>query len=175
MLRYGGIIKNDFSAAPGVSVSFFTQGCAHRCPGCHNPELWDFEGGMEFTDSVIDEVIEALTANNIKRNLCIMGGEPLCVDGYSCVKPLVDAVKSKLPDIPIYVWTGFLIEEISLVPEVKELLKQCDYLIDGPYVEAERDITLPMRGSRNQRIIDLQNYFQYNKNKKEKFDEGKEA
>ena len=127
---------------------------------------------MEFTDAVIDEVIEALTANNIKRNLCIMGGEPLCVDGYSCVKPLIDAVKSKLPDIPIYVWTGFLIEEISLVPEVKELLKQCDYLIDGPYVQAERDITLPMRGSRNQRIIDLKNYFQYNKNKKEKINEG---
>lgn len=175
MSRYGGIIKNDFSAAPGVSVSFFTQGCALRCPGCHNPELQDFEGGMEFNDSVIEEVIEALTANNVKRNLCIMGGEPLCVDGYLSVKPLIDAVKSKLPDTPIYVWTGFLIEDIILVPQIEELLRQCDYLIDGPYIESERDITLPMRGSRNQRIIDLKNYFQYNKNKKEKFDESKEA
>lgn len=175
MNRYGGLIKNDFAAAPGVSVTLFVQGCATRCPGCHNPELQDFNGGMEFGEWVIEEVLEALTANGIKRNLCIMGGEPLCLDGWTVAKPLVDAVREKLPETPIYIWTGYIIEEIIVVSEVKELLKNCDYLIDGPYIEAERDITLPMRGSRNQRIIDLKNYFQYNKNKKENFNEGKEA
>ena len=70
-MRYAGIIKNDFSAAPGVSVTFYTQGCPHHCFGCHNPETWDFEGGKEFTPEVIDEILEALTANNIMRSLAI--------------------------------------------------------------------------------------------------------
>lgn len=70
-MRYAGIIKNDFSAAPGVSVTFYTQGCPHHCSGCHNPETWNFEGGKEFTPEVIDEILEALTANNIMRSLAI--------------------------------------------------------------------------------------------------------
>lgn len=77
-MRYAGIIKNDVCAAPGVCVTFFTQGCPHRCKGCHNPETWDFDGGKEFTHDTIDEVIEALNANDIERTFCIMGGEPLC-------------------------------------------------------------------------------------------------
>jgi pyruvate-formate lyase-activating enzyme len=73
-MRYSGIIRNDLAAAPGVSVSFFTQGCPHRCKGCHNPETWDFEGGKEFTPKVLEEIYEALGANNINRSFCIMGG-----------------------------------------------------------------------------------------------------
>ena len=72
-MRYAGIIKNDFSAVPGISVTFFTQGCPHKCEGCHNPETWDFEGGEEVTHGTILEVIEAITANGLHRNLCIMG------------------------------------------------------------------------------------------------------
>jgi anaerobic ribonucleoside-triphosphate reductase activating protein len=75
--KYSGIIFNDITAAPGLSVSFFAQGCPHRCPGCHNPETWSFDGGLEFTPDVLENIIQGLTAQNIKRNLCIMGGEPL--------------------------------------------------------------------------------------------------
>ena len=70
-MRYAGLNKNDFTAAPGVSVTFYTQGCPHHCFGCHNPETWNFEGGKEFTPEVIDEILKALTANNIMRSLAI--------------------------------------------------------------------------------------------------------
>ena len=75
-MRYAGLIKNDIAAGPGLCTTFFTQGCPHHCSGCHNPETWDYEGGKEFTPEVIDEIVEALTAQGIERKLCIMGGEP---------------------------------------------------------------------------------------------------
>ena len=77
-MRYAGINYNDFAAAPGVSVTFFTQGCPHRCKGCHNPETWDYNSGKELTIETILELDKGLKAHGIKRNFCIMGGEPLC-------------------------------------------------------------------------------------------------
>ena len=158
-MRYAGIIKNDFSAAPGVSVTFYTQGCPHHCFGCHNPETWDFEGGKEFTPEVINEILEALTANNIMRSLAIQGGEPLCVENEFLTLLIVKAVKEKFPDIKIYIWTGYYFNSLPNTPYIKQILELTDCLIDGPYIEDERDITLPMRGSRNQNII----YFENNK------------
>ena len=158
-MRYAGIIKNDFSAAPGVSVTFYTQGCPHHCSGCHNPETWNFEGGKEFTPEVIDEILEALTANNIMRSLAIQGGEPLCVENEFLTLLIVKAVKEKFPDVKIYIWTGYYFNSLPNTPYIKQILELTDCLIDGPYIEEERDITLPMRGSRNQNII----YFDNNK------------
>ena len=158
-MRYAGLNKNDFSAAPGVSVTFYTQGCPHHCPGCHNPETWNFEGGKEFTPEVIDEILEALTANNIMRSLAIQGGEPLCVENEFLTLLIVKAVKEKFPDIKIYIWTGYYFNSLPNTPYIKQILELTDCLIDGPYIEDERDITLPMRGSRNQNII----YFDNNK------------
>jgi anaerobic ribonucleoside-triphosphate reductase activating protein len=156
-MQYAGLIKNDFSAAPGVSVSFYTQGCPHRCPGCHNPETWDFNGGQEFTADILNEIIDALQANNIKRSLCIMGGEPLCLENEFLTCMVIKHVKERLPDVPVYIWTGYTYEQIlsSSNPHLKAILELTDYIIDGPYIEAERDITLPMRGSRNQRVIKI--------------------
>lgn len=158
-MQYAGLIKNDFSAAPGVSVSFYTQGCPHRCQGCHNPETWDFKGGKEFTANILDEIVEALQANGIKRSLCILGGEPLCSENQFLTCMIVRHVKEKLPETEIYVWTGYTYEQLSQSPDphLKNILQIIDYIIDGPYIEAERDITLPMRGSRNQRVIKLDN------------------
>ena len=76
-MRYAGIIKNDFAAAPGICVSFWTQGCPHHCPGCHNPETWSFNGGKEFTNDTLNNLLCALTKNNVHRNLSILGGERL--------------------------------------------------------------------------------------------------
>lgn len=153
-MRYAGIIKNDFSAAPGTSVTFFTQGCPHRCEGCHNPETWDFEGGEEVTHDTILEVIEAITANGLHRNLCIMGGEPLCPENQFLTNLIINSVKEKLPDTKIYLWTGYCLEDLDMNNNrVKSILEQVDCLIDGPYDKTKRDVSLFMRGSSNQRIL----------------------
>ena len=153
-MRYAGIIKNDFSAAPGTSVTFFTQGCPHRCEGCHNPETWDFEGGEEVTHDTILEVIEAITANGLHRNLCIMGGEPLCPENQFLTNLIINSVKEKLPDTKIYLWTGYCLEDLDMNNNrIKSILEQVDCIIDGPYDKTKRDVSLFMRGSSNQRIL----------------------
>ena len=156
-MKYAGIIKNDMSAAPGISLSFFTQGCPHRCKGCQNPETWDFNGGKEFTPETLNEIISGMTAHGIQRSLCIMGGEPLCDENAFLTYLVIKEVKEKVPGVKVYIWSGYTYEELQHCnhPQVRGALELADVLIDGPYIEAERDITLPMRGSRNQRIIDL--------------------
>ena len=164
-MRYAGINFNDMSAAPGVSVSFFTQGCPHHCKGCHNPETWDFEGGKEFTYHTLNEIIEGLTANGITRSLAIMGGEPLCEANAFLTLLVVKTVRERLPKTKIYIWTGYTYDWLknhSTDSHVKMVLEYADILIDGPYVEELRDITLPMRGSSNQNIIDLKKKKWYN-------------
>ena len=154
-MRYAGIIPNDLSAAPGVCVTFFTQGCPHHCPGCHNPETWDYEGGKEFEGNTIERIEQYLTANGIHRDLCIMGGEPLCPDNQFLTLLICNTIKDKLPDTKIYIWTGYILEELNkdTNTRISQILEKTDAIIDGPYIAAERDITLPMRGSRNQRIL----------------------
>lgn len=164
-MKYSGLIENDFTAAPGVCVSFFTQGCPHRCAGCHNPETWDFAGGKEFTSQVLEDIIQALTANGIQRNFCLMGGEPLCNENLFLSFLVLNEVKNRVPKAKIYIWTGYTIEELMRNPDpkIKSILTEiADYLIDGRYIDKLRDITLPMRGSSNQRIIDLKS-FDFNK------------
>jgi anaerobic ribonucleoside-triphosphate reductase activating protein len=160
-MKYSGIIFNDISAAPGLCVTLFTQGCPHRCPGCHNPETWDFNGGKEFTEETMEEIIRGLKAQGIKRNYCVMGGEPLCDENAYFTFTTIWRVKYDLPDTLVYVWTGYTFDELLKSDNiyVKEILKYADFIIDGPYIESERDITLDMRGSRNQKIIDLRKIF----------------
>ena len=158
-MKYAGINKNDFAAAPGVSVTFFTQGCPHRCKGCHNPETWDFNGGKDFTPQVLDEIVAALTANGINRSFCLMGGEPLCDENLELAALVLSYVREKVPGTKIYIWTGFIYENLlkKQSPELQKILGMTDVLVDGPYIEELRDITLPLRGSSNQRIINLTN------------------
>lgn len=154
-MRYAGLVKNDFSAGEGTCVTFYTQGCPHRCEGCHNPETWNFEGGKEFTPDVFTKIFQAIVANDLERNFCIMGGEPLCEDNLFLTNLVITEVRKKFPNIKIYVWTGYIIEDIkkSSISHMKSILNQIDCLIDGPFIEAEKDLTLKMRGSRNQRIL----------------------
>lgn len=156
-MRYAGLNKNDFCAAPGVSVTFYTQGCPHRCIGCHNPQTWEYEGGKEFNPEILDEIIIALTDNNIERNLCIQGGEPLCPENEFLTYLIIKTIKEKLPNTKIYLWTGYVYEFLPKTPRIEQILKLIDCLIDGPYIQEERDITLSMRGSRNQRVIYFDN------------------
>lgn len=156
-MKYAGIIKNDIAAAPGVSTTFFVQGCPIKCPGCHNPEAQSFDGGKEFSSSVIEEIEQALFANGIQRTLCIMGGEPLCSENLFLTELVIREIKKDFPHIKIYLWTGYIYEDLVRKSDksLQYILSTINTLIDGPYIEAQRDITLPMRGSRNQRIIDL--------------------
>lgn len=156
-MRYAGINYNDMCAAPGVSATLFTQGCPHHCEGCHNPETWDFNGGKEFTPEVLRKIVAGLTKNGIKRSFCIMGGEPLCEQNTLLTLMTIQYVKQRLPEVKIYLWTGYYYEELlkSPDPKIPLILKEVDVLIDGPFVKPLRDITLKMRGSSNQNIINL--------------------
>lgn len=156
-MKYSGLILNDITAAPGLCVSFFTQGCPHKCKGCHNPETWSFDAGEEFTSDTLNEIINGLTAQDILRNFCVMGGEPLCEENAFLTYLVVKEVKEKVPEAKIYIWSGYVYEDLleKSHPKIKGILEIADYLIDGPYIESERDVSLEMRGSRNQRIIDL--------------------
>jgi anaerobic ribonucleoside-triphosphate reductase activating protein len=156
-MRYAGLILNDITAAPGLCVSLFTQGCPHRCPGCHNSGSWDFDGGEPFTPEVLDQIINGLTAQGIQRDLCIMGGEPLCPENIALTDLVIQEVKHKVPNAKIHIWTGYIYEDLMqrMCPMTAAVLAAADTLIDGPYIEELRDITLSMRGSTNQRIIEL--------------------
>lgn len=156
-MQYAGLILNDLAAAPGLCVTFFTQGCPHKCPGCQNPETWDFRGGLTFNTDVLDQIIEGINAQGIQRNLCIMGGEPLCPQNTFLTYLVVSSVKEKYPDTKVYIWTGYIYEDLVAQNDLRlnQIFNITDYIIDGPYISYLRDITLPMRGSSNQRIIDL--------------------
>lgn len=158
-MRYAGLIKNDMAAAPGLCVTFFTQGCPHHCPGCHNPETWDFAGGLEFSPDLVQEIVEALTANGIDRKFCIMGGEPLCPENEFLTLLLITEIRKYLPEVPIYIWTGYRFSDLIQGSEhIKQILQLADVLVDGPYIEAQRDTTLSMRGSSNQKVINLREF-----------------
>lgn len=156
-MKYSSIIKNDVVNGQGICVSFWVQGCQIHCPGCQNSSIWDFNGGKEFTYEVLQEIIKAISANGITRNLSILGGEPLCEENEFLTYTILSEVRKVYPNIKIYIWTGYLYEDLlqrgGHIPAIFEL---ADVLIDGPYVAELRDITLPLRGSSNQRIIQLE-------------------
>ena len=157
-MRIADLKLNDCIDGEGISVSLWTQGCPHRCLGCHNPETWDFEGGYEDeTNNLRGEIIKALTANGIKRNFSILGGEPLCRENVEDVLTIISCVKAALPDTKIYLWTGYTYEYLMTLNNkyINDILSKIDVLIDGPFIQEQRDLSLHLRGSRNQRVIDL--------------------
>ena len=159
LIHINGINSNDMVNGEGVSVSLFMQGCPHHCPGCFNPETWDFNGGYEVEEQeVLNEIVESMVANGIHRNLSLLGGEPMAPQNLALTRRIIRYVRDNLDYIPkIYIWSGYtlaeLIERAKTEPEIKDIL-MCTYcLIDGRYIHEERDLTLRMRGSRNQNII----------------------
>lgn len=155
-MKYAGILKNDFVNGEGVCVSFWTQGCPFHCPGCHNSQTWDFNGGLEGEkEDLIAEVCNALNANGVHRNLSILGGEPLCGENAQFVADLIFTVRILNPHIKIFVWTGYELDELKRIKStaIDEILDEIDVLITGRFILAERDITLKWIGSRNQKIL----------------------
>ena len=133
---------------PGFRTSIYCAGCAHRCPGCHNPQSWDFAGGKEVT---VEELLEVIKSDEF-ANVTFSGGDPLYqVEAFT---ELARRVKEET-DKTIWCYTGFTYEEVLADPRLNQILPYLDVLVDGPYVEALRDTNLPFRGSSNQRIIKL--------------------
>ena len=155
--KYAKIKFNDIVDGEGICVSFWTQGCPFRCSGCHNPDTWDFNGGVEIPSDIKGQIIKALSANGVQRNFSVLGGEPLCEENLDLVHSLIMAVRIAYPEIKIFVWSGFVIETLKKRAETNEkladILKNIDVLIDGPFIQEERNITLKLRGSSNQRVL----------------------
>ena len=158
-MRYNIIRKMDISNGPGVRVSIFMQGCSFHCKNCFNTETWDFEGGQEFNDKTIEEVLNLCEADHIK-GLSILGGEPLHPKNIEGTKKLAKAFKEKYPDKNLWVWTGFLFDKDL---KDKDVLNYIDVLVDGQYKDELHDFTLKWRGSSNQRVIDVQKSLKSNK------------
>jgi anaerobic ribonucleoside-triphosphate reductase activating protein len=158
-MKYSGLIKNDIVNGQGVCVSLFVQGCPHKCPGCFNPETWNPEEGIEIPVDLKGQIIKAISANGIIRNFSVLGGEPLAPYNLEFVNNILTAVKAAYPQILIYLWTGYTLEELAERKQSEdvlyELLNKVDILIDGPFIEEQKDLTLPLRGSKNQRVIKL--------------------
>jgi anaerobic ribonucleoside-triphosphate reductase activating protein len=157
-MRYAGIIYDDTAAAPGLCLSFYTQGCDQHCPGCHNPETWDFDGGHEFTAQTIDNIISGIKRNGLTRNFAVLGGEPLAPNNLFLTAMVVQTVRQAYPQIKIWIWSGYEMYEIMNAksqPHLKLILQNIDTLVTGPYIQHLRDITLPYRGSSNQEVWTL--------------------
>ena len=152
-MRVAGLTKNDTTNGEGICVSLWVQGCPHHCKGCHNPESWDFNGGeYKNNDILLEEIYDAISANEIQRNFSILGGEPLAPQNINDTYYILWEVKQRYPSIKTFVWTGYTLEQLKEMYK-DTLLENVDVLIDGPFIKAERDITLKFRGSKNQRIL----------------------
>ena len=149
-MNYCGIKKTDIANGPGVRVSLFVSGCRNHCPGCFQPETWDFDYGEPFTKETEDETIKALRPSWI-QGLSILGGDPMEPENQRALLPFLRRVKEELPEKDIWIYTGYLLEKVETSP----LLSYADVVVDGPFVEEEKDAGLAFRGSRNQRIIHL--------------------
>ena len=159
-MNYATIKNNDIANGPGVRVSLFVSGCTHRCPGCFNEVAWDFAYGEPFTQQTIDDLIKMLSANHIK-GLTLLGGEPFEPQNQPEVLNLLRQVKAELPDKSIWAYSGYIFEKDILAGRLgpkeitEELISYVDVLVDGPFVQSKKNLSLRFRGSENQRLIDV--------------------
>lgn len=149
-MNYLEINPNDLVNGEGISLSLFVSGCDFHCEGCFNDTAWYFTSGKPFQKEDYEYIRDRLTDNNIIRNFSILGGEPLHPLNRVSIYNLCIALKKDIPELKIYLWTGYTMEEVQ--KEFPEILTTIDVLIDGRYEQSLRDITLKLRGSSNQNI-----------------------
>lgn len=151
-MKYSEITYPDVNNGEGCRVTLFVSGCSHRCKGCHNPETWNFDFGKDFNDDVKNRLFEIVSKPYIK-GLTLSGGDPL--DSYDDVLNLVKEFRKHFGELKdIWLYTGYMIDDL-LDLNKEEILDYIDVLVDGKYDESQRDVSLPFRGSRNQRIIKI--------------------
>lgn len=158
-MNYAEIKNCDIANGPGVRVSLFVSGCTHHCPGCFNEVAWDFGYGEPFTEDVETRILTMLKPAYIK-GLTLLGGEPFEPENQEAVVHLLRRIKKEYPQKSIWAFSGYLFEricsgELGDWETTKEYLSYLDVLVDGPFVQAKRNLTLRFRGSENQRLIDV--------------------
>ena len=160
-MYYGNIKNTDIANGEGIRVTLFVSGCTHHCKNCFNPETWNFCYGKPFTKEVEDEIIKMLAPDYIK-GLTLLGGEPMEPQNQEVLLPLVKRVREVYGDKKnIWCYTGYVLDRDLLgesrakCEHTAELLKNIDILVDGPFIEDLKNLTLKFRGSSNQRIINL--------------------
>ena len=147
-MRVIDIIPGTSVDGPGLRTSIYFAGCTHRCPGCHNPQSWDPQAGRDMS---VDEILEIVEYNGF--DVTFTGGDPSFQ--AEAILPLARELQRR--GYSIWCFTGYRYEELALDPKAVLLLECCEVLVDGPFVESMRDISLSFRGSSNQRLIDLSN------------------
>ena len=155
-MRYNLIRKMDIADGPGVRVSIFMQGCQFHCKNCFNPETWDFNGGKEFNDEVVEKVLQLCKKDHIK-GLSILGGEPMNPVNREGTTKLAKKFKEAFPNKDLWMWTGFKYEDLKN----EEVFDYVDVLVDGQYKDELHDPTLKWKGSSNQRVIDVKKSREY--------------
>ena len=158
-MNYADIRPIDVANGPGVRVSLFVSGCPHRCPGCFNPETWDFQYGQGFGEEQVRSILDLLRPGYI-RGLTLLGGEPFEPDNQRALLPFLHRLRQQLPDKTVWAFSGYTWEELTGQSRARcdatgALLSLVDVLVDGEFVEALRDISLRFRGSSNQRLLDV--------------------
>lgn len=166
-MNYLQIDKSSISNGPGVRVVLWVSGCTLHCKGCQNPESWDFKAGKIFDDNAMDELMDALERPYIK-GITFSGGNPLELRHLPYIYGIIANIKQRYPNKDIWLYTGYELDindfilpatrfnnEPRLGKYLPMILQCCDVIVDGPYIEEQRDITLKFRGSKNQRLIDV--------------------
>ena len=160
-MNYGQIYYTDIANGPGCRTSLFVSGCTHHCKGCFNEETWDFTFGHEYTNDVENKVLESVKPSYIS-GLTVLGGEPMEPENQKVLISLYRKVREKVPHATIWIYSGYTWEELTdnenrrcHCEVTDEILSLIDVLVDGEFIESQKDISLHFRGSANQRLIDV--------------------
>lgn len=153
-MNYASITRADIANGSGFRVSLFVSGCARKCPGCFNPEAQDEKYGKPFGKDAKLKIFEEL-GHEWCKGVSFLGGEPLSKlsDNRKVIIELAKEIREMFPDKDQWIWSGYTLEEIQADDAMKDILKYVDVLVDGPFVEEQKDLSIPFRGSRNQRIL----------------------
>lgn len=162
-MNYATIKWTDIANGEGVRISLFVSGCTHRCKNCFNQVAWNFAYGELFDEAVQNKILDELGSSFI-AGLSLLGGEPLEPQNQTALYPFIQEVKRRYPQKSIWCYTGFVFDEKSgdlkekrkNTPITRDLIAMFDVLVDGPFIEKQKDIRLKFRGSANQRVIDVQ-------------------
>ena len=161
-MHYGTIKRFDVANGEGIRTSLFVSGCRNRCKNCFNPETWAFDYGNPFDSAAEEEILNALKNPSV-RGLTVLGGEPMEPENQSALLPFIKRVREQFPDKTVWLYTGYLYEELTApigqsrvsTEHTIPLLTLVDVMVDGRFIEEEKQLGLRFRGSKNQRIIDM--------------------
>ncbi len=160
-MNYGEIKKFDIANGPGVRVSLFVSGCRHHCKNCFNEATWDFSFGKPFTQDTVQEILKALSPDYI-AGFSLLGGEPFEPENQPEIIKLLSEIRRRFPNKDIWCYTGFLFDKELMdgnsrakTENTQKMLENIDVLVDGRFIEEQKNISLKFRGSENQRIIDV--------------------